>query len=503
MSRSAFPQNSDAPGARWRSRPGAGRSAPRAFRPGGGRLLLAAFAASTVAVVVVDPIASWAREPVHRSRHRAEDTSPARWRAFEGLRVRTITAEGLKRTRIWRLRQLLDTRVGERFDADRFANDVRRVRNQELFSRIRVRVTRVTEGLAIRFRMTDKWSLLPFFNGFFNLGSVSVVAGVYDPNTLGTLTYVDLKLLLFSYLPLTRTSIRPGGAITIGIPRLWGTPLTYWLDVRALTSILTVVGDRGTWAGSFLTTHYGGFQSLSWEAWPWLRLAVTERLVWDGYRVAPGSDSPQVPRPRRGLSHSLGASFTLGHLTYRRYLLHGLRLWVGVEGGARGMGSARSFVGLRGDLKAFYRLGERAGNLGLWLHGGYMKGGRFADLYHLGSWTGLRGFYTGQFVARSYLLGTLEYRTGLARTGFPIAAIIPYFRGRVLGVQGALFADGGMLAGGGAYGTRESGRPLLAVGAGIRLVVLNLYKAVMRLDVSYVLSPYRSYDVIVASQQYF
>ena len=102
-----------------------------------------------------------------------------------------------------------------------------------------------------------------------------------------------------------------------------------------------------------------------------------------------------------------------------------------------------------------------------------------------------------------HVYGNVEYRTGLLRTGFPIASIIPYFRGRVFQLQGAVFADVGGVAGGGAYRTDEHGRPLVAVGAGIRVAVVNIYKAILRIDFAYTLSPYRSFDLIIATQQYF
>ncbi len=448
-------------------------------------------------------LATGARPALARA-SRPLDTDPARWRAWDGRVVKAITAKGLKRTRVWRLRHVLETKIGARFDADRFANDVRRVRNLELFSKLRVKVVEVKGGVAIRFRMKDKWSLLPYFNMFFNLGSVSVITGVYDANTLGTLSYVDLKLLLFSWLPLTKDSIKPGGALTVSIPYLFGQQLTWWFDIRATTSIMSIVGDRGAWAGSWLTDRYGGYHSLSWSPFPWLSTAFTHSLFWDRFRDLDNlSDTPTVPRPQGGFTHSFRWSFTLGHLSYRRYLMHGMRLWFGVGGASRAAGSRSSYVSAQGDFKAFYNLGERAGNIGLWMQGGYMKGGRYSDLFRLGSWTGLRGFYTGQFAARAYLLTTVEYRTGLARLGFPIVSVIPYFRGRTLGIQAAVFADGGMLAGAGPYRTRESGKPLVTVGAGLRIMALPLYKAVLRLDFAYVASPYRSYDFIIATQQYF
>ena len=446
------------------------------------------------------------QQPLPRPRKRPVpklSTNAREWVRYQGRLVKSIHASGLKRTREWRLREMLDTRVGKPFDADTFGHDLRRIRNLELFRDLRVRVDPDGEGVKIRFQMADKWSLLPFFNAFFNLGSVNVITGVYDVNTLGTLSYVDLQLLLFSYLPLTADSIRPGGKINLGIDRLRGFPLDYYLSARAQTSIHTIVGSRGTAAGSFLSSYYGGYQSLTWQPFQWLGVGITQQLFWQTYRVATGAEAPLVPTPGTGLTHAWGATVRLGYLRYQNYLMHGIKLNVAVDGAAGWLGSDSDLVRIYGEFLAFYRFGPRGGNLAGRIKAGYMKGGRYGDLFALGSWTGLRGFYTGQFRARAYVVGNLEYRTGLLRTGFPIASIIPYFRGKVFQIQGAVFVDTGALAGAGPYRTDESGQLLMSIGAGLRLAAINLYRAIFRLDFAYTVSPYRSFDFIISTQQFF
>ena len=58
-------------------------------------------------------------------------------------------------------------------------------------------------------------------------------------------------------------------------------------------------------------------------------------------------------------------------------------------------------------------------------------------------------------------------------------------------------------ASGGHYRTDESGKFLMSVGGGLRITVVNVYQATLRIDFAYTLSPYRSFDLIIATQQYF
>jgi hypothetical protein len=420
------------------------------------------------------------KTPATKKKTPALVSNPSRWHRYQGRVVRRIEITGLRRTRAWRLEHWLDTRVGRPFDAETLRHDVRRIRNLELFRPIRVRVDPEGRGVVIRIQAKDKWSLLPYFNMFFNLGSVNVITGIYDVNTLGFLSYVDLQLMLFSYLPVTDRSIRPGFLLSLEVPRLARLPLYYDLSVRAQMSIRTIIGTLLQPVGYFQTERYGGYHSLTWEPFQWLRLGVRELLYY--HRSLLGS---------------------LGYTSYRDYMQHGLIFSFALEGASKHLGSDFEYVSFAGVCRAYYRFGPRGGNLAARVGGGYMKGGSFSNLFALGSWTGLRGFYTAQFTARSYVYGNLEYRTGLLRTGFPIASIIPYFRGRVFQLQGAVFADVGGVAGGGAYRTDEHGKPLVAIGAGFRASVVNLYKAILRVDFAYTLSPYRSYDLIIATQQYF
>ncbi len=432
--------------------------------------------------------------------------NPGQWHRYQGRMVKRIEITGLQRTRRWRFTHLLDTRVGRPLDAETLRHDIRRVRNLQLFRPLRVRVDPEGKGVVIRIQTRDKWSLLPYFNLFFNLGSVSAITGVYDVNTFGFLSFVDLQVMLFSYLPLTRTSIRPGFLLGIQAPRLGGLPFTYRLSARAQTTIrtlFTLTDEEFQILGSFQVDRYGGYHALTWEPYQWLRVGVQQTLLYHRYRIAPDTDAPTVPVPETGLTHAFALTGSLGYTRYRDYMQHGILLSFALEGSSTHLGSASDFVRFYGQARAYYDFGSRWGNLVARVGGGYMKGGTFSNLFSLGSWTGLRGFSTAQFTARSFLVGNLEYRTGLVRTGFPVASIFKGFRGKVFQIQGAVFADVGGVAGSGAYRTEEHGVPLVSVGAGLRLAIVNIYKAIMRIDFAYTLSPYRSFDLIVATQQYF
>jgi outer membrane protein assembly factor BamA len=434
--------------------------------------------------------------------------NPGQWHRYQGRLVKRIEITGLRRTRTWRLRQLLDTRVGRPLDAETLRHDLRRIRNLQLFRPLRVRVDPEGKGVVIRIQTRDKWSLLPYFNMFFNLGSVSAITGVYDVNTLGFLSYVDLQVMLFSYLPLTAKSIRPGFLFVLQVPRLGGLPFSYYINARAQMTLRAQVGGLVLPESIFLIDYfqverYGGYHSLTWEPFQWFRVGVQQILRYDRYKLVPDAEPLRVPLPEAGLTHAFAVTAGLGYTRYRNYMQHGLILSLALEGAAKSLGSDSKHVRFYGQGRAYYDFGSRWGNLAARVGGGYMKGGSYSNLFALGSWTGLRGFFTAQFTARSYVYGNLEYRTGLVRTGFPIASIVPAFRGKVFQLQGAVFADVGGVAGGGAYRTEEHGVPLLAIGAGLRLAVVNLYKAILRIDFAYTLSPYRSFDLIIATQQYF
>jgi len=434
--------------------------------------------------------------------------NPGQWHRYQGRIVKRIVITGLLRTRVWRLKHLLDTRVGRPFDAETLRHDVRRILNLQLFRPVLARVDPEGKGVIVRIQTKDKWSLLPYFNMFFNLGSVSVITGIYDVNTLGFLSYVDLQVMLFSYLPVTSKSIRPGFLFVLQVPRLGGLPFSYYLRARAQMTLRAHVAglvqpENQFQVDYFQVERYGGYHSLTWEPFQWFRVGVQQIIRYDRYKLVPGAEALTVPLPGSGLTHAYALTASLGYTRYRDYMQHGLILGATLEGSSKALGSDSDHVRFYAQCRAYYSFGSKWGNLAARVGGGYMKGGDYSNLFTLGSWTGLRGFFTAQFTARSYVYGNLEYRTGLLRTGFPIASIIPYFRGKVFQVQGAVFADVGGVAGGGAYRTDEHGRPLVAIGAGIRIGVVNLYKAIGRIDFAYTLSPYRSFDLIIATQQYF
>jgi outer membrane protein assembly factor BamA len=444
---------------------------------------------------------------VPRSRPRptvpTEDDEQLPLAYWQGRRVTAIRFEGLKRTRHSRLRQLLNTKVGNRFDVEVWRHDLRRVRNLELYRNPRARFARDGEGVAITVALEDKWSLLPFFNAFFNLSSVNVITGIYDVNLAGSLCYLDLDLLIFSYLPIKKETVRPGGIVTFSWPRLAGLPLAWYVDLRAQTTVNTVWGERARPAAYFQLDYYGGFHYLEWEPKQWLRLALRHTLGWMRFRQAEGMPVSALPTPETGWTHELAMELSLGYLKYRNYMMHGIRLDLSLDTAPRELGTSQPYSRLWGTARAYYRFGPRGGNLAARVGAGYAKGGGFGNLFHIGSFTGLRGFVTNQFNVRSYVYGNLEYRSGLLPLEFPIAAIVPYFKGKVLRLQGTAFVDVGGVAGGGPWRTRESGEPLVSVGAGLRAMVVNLYRAVLRIDFAYTLAPYRSYDLIVATQQFF
>ncbi len=415
---------------------------------------------------------------------------------YDGRKVNRVQFLGLGRLSARRLRDFLDTRPGRLFDHRVFLEDLRRLRNLELFDIQAIRIVPDDRGIAIQIRIRRKWSLLPYFNYFQGGGSWKIVSGLYDANALGLSFLLDARFLLFDG--------RPGGILFFKYPRLAGLPLDLDADGGYALAVRTTYQAGGKPWRQYRVEVAWAQLALVWEPAVWTRLGVTYLFRWRRYDFTPVSPSRDF-LPETGRTSNLGLLLSLGKLAYRDYFMEGLKLDVSLSMARPWMGSDLSSEQISWDFRAYWLPSRGIGNLALWLRGGYETGPTtVVEEFALGGLLGLRGFRHGQFLGRAYVAGTFEYRSGFVRTGFPImAGIHRIFRGRCLLFQGALFADLGAVAGSNRQATPDSGRLLASVGAGFRAVFVRFYRAVLRVDLALGFSPYLAYDLVIATQQTF
>jgi len=416
-------------------------------------------------------------------------------RKYHGMMVRDIRFAGLKRTRSFRLLNHMDISPGKPFDHDLFDEDMRRLRNKELFYDVRVYVKVEETGLSMLFHMRDKWSMLPYFNFIRGGGSYQVVFGAYDINLFGSMFMMDANFMVFDD--------QPSGVLYLTVPRLFGLPLDIGADGGLSRTIRTVYGPQtSSWYIYAMESQWINL-SVESEPVPWLRLKLWQKFSWNKIRLTKRSPDDEV-LPGAGRRAVTGVMLSLGKVTYHNYLMHGLKLTCWASGAFKAMGSAESFLRFTWDMRAYWRLGKKSGNIAARLHGGYIYGGTFLDEHVLGSFSGLRGFKYAQYVGKASVAGSLEYRTGLLPLEFPIVAKFHrIFRGKTLRMQGVAFTEMGSITGSQDHSTRESGELLWSIGTGFRGIFVPFYKAVLRVDVCYTLRPFRSVDLMIATQQAF
>ena len=415
--------------------------------------------------------------------------------SLHGLLVRSIRFEGLSRTRSSRLHHFMDTSAGRVFDAEIFDEDMRRIRNEELFRDMRVYAKHCEKNVSLIIYMRDKWSLLPYFNFVRGGGSYQLVFGAYDVNILGAMFMMDANFIVFDG--------RPSGILYLSVPRLWGLPLQVGIDGGLSRSIRTVYGPRTSPQYIYAMQSQWFDVSIASEPVPWVEIKLWQKFSWNSVEFAKLSPLDDV-LPAGGRRAVTGLMVSLGKVSYDDYLMHGLKLTAWASGAFKALGSTEDFLRLTWDMRGYWRFGPRGGNLAARLHGGYVHGGNFLDEYVLGSFSGLRGFRYAQFIGKSYVAGSFEYRTGLLPVEFPIVSKLHrVFRGKTLRMQGVAFTEMGSMAGSLEHATTESGGMLWSIGAGFRGIFIPFYKAVLRVDLCYTLEPFRSFDLMIATQQAF
>jgi hypothetical protein len=417
-------------------------------------------------------------------------------RAIHGKTVRSLRFRGLSRTRRLRLLHHMDTEVGEKIDWGVLAEDLRRLRNLELFTTLVLYVRpRGDDAVDLLLHLEDKWSLLPYFNFVRGGGSYQIVCGVYDVNVLGAMFMLDANFIVFDG--------QPAGILYGRVPRVAGLPLELGADGGISRAIRTTYWMRTLpWQTFSLDSRWINLLAET-EPVPWLRLMLWQKFLWRKVSFAKET-AYAVHLPPGGRRAETGVMLSLGKVTYQNYLMHGLKLTLWGTGSFEALGSDTHFLRISWDARGYYRFGPRGGNLAGRLHGGYMTGGTLFDEFALGSFSGLRGFQYAQFVGRAFVAGSLEYRTGLLPLRFPIVSKIHrVFRGKTLRLQGVVFTEMGSIVGSRHFSTPESGQMLLSVGAGFRGIFVPFYKAVLRVDACYTLEPFRAFDLMIATQQAF
>lgn len=383
------------------------------------------------------------------------------------IRSVELTIDGPGWTRPGLAKRGLDTRAGETWDRARLDNDLRRMRNYEIYQSVTATVTETTEGVDVHIDATDRWALIPLFRPRLGGGIINVWGGIRDLNFLG---YNQEFAAYGGYYRSPRSQSWLAGAWLIQRQFLGRHYLYTW----AQRDYMTEPFYEGTTAPvtALEKEVFDVTADFLWQRWDRVRPGFWLYGAERTYRLLEGADLPeQYPERIRGLRG--GLQVKLGRIDYDRFRYEGRELHAGVFHEFRPAGEG-AFSGGFVSGRVFLLPHDRI-NLAFRAQGELRDNPFRVDDIAWGGFDTVRGF------PDRWLKGN--------RAGFLNHEVRVVAADRALGfgfLQFAGFYDVGWVDRGPLPGPR--GPSAQGIGGGIRVGVVQINGTFARIDVAYPLS---------------
>jgi hypothetical protein len=235
-----------------------------------------------------------------------------------------LTIDGPGWTRPGLAKRGLDTRVGEAWDRAVLDNDLRRMRNYEIYQAVTATVTETVDGVDVHIDATDRWALIPLFRPRLGGGIINVWGGIRDLNFLG---YNQEFAAYGGYYRSPRSQSWLAGAWLIQRQFLGRHYLYTW----AQRDYMTEPFYEGTTAPvtALETEVFDVTADFLWQQWDRVRPGFWIYGAERTYRLLEGVDLPErYPERIRGLRG--GLQVKLGRIDYDRFRYKGGELHAGV-----------------------------------------------------------------------------------------------------------------------------------------------------------------------------
>jgi outer membrane protein assembly factor BamA len=415
--------------------------------------------------------------------------------SYGGLRVGKIEIVGLKRSRENIVRWMLGAHEGEFFDARAWQSGIEHLYKTESLYEIHSEIERVEVNgkpeLRIVLHVQDKWTLFPYVDFQGGGGAVSLSAGVFDSNLLGTFMnfYVGGSYLAREY------------SYELGFSQKWFLQTTYSVAFELSKKDVPV------------TLQSVGGDTLQSFTWKRARQALSigkqngEEVYWDvGFETY--RDSLRDPSPRtssflyrdRG-QYRISPALKLWKVSHSDYLEQGHELRVGITS-ANPTNVGIDYHSASVSWKQVFFLPDTR-NVAYYVSFGHVTAAPLAYQYRLGGFDSIRGFSMNRVFGLDVARANLEYRSTI------LTWRIPYFDLDRLVLQWCAFTDAGSswnsagidLATG--QNTQKDTRVLYSAGMGVRGIFLHFAAAIARIDVAKAIYPREGYNVAFGIGQFF
>ncbi|MBI2069513.1 MAG: BamA/TamA family outer membrane protein [Elusimicrobia bacterium] len=386
--------------------------------------------------------------------------------------------------------RLLDTKPGASFTPALWSEDLRRLANSGYFYDVQGGSRAAGPGqIHLDLNLKNKFSTIPIFKFKQGGGTSQLTVGLYEVNAFHRLLEIGGQY--------ERMNAKDGGVVWFRHPYFGLRKNRLGAELYAHTLNLPLLSKKGEPQAHFDNEEIRGHLWLEREISPRFKTALTLNCYRNGFE-ADDSTAEQAARNgaflqnnrlNSGRTASLTPGAIWGRLDQDDHLVEGRRLKIQAELADRALGSQFEFVKLEAEAAAALVAGERW-NLAGQARMGTKSGHEFQHKFYLGGLDTVRGFLDGQFRGEHMWLVNLEARPTILER--PLWTL-----------QGNLFADASKTWDARGFGAEGFRNPFLSFGAGLRLIVPRIYRAIIRLDAARTQEPLRQWGLSFGLQQFF
>ena len=379
--------------------------------------------------------------------------------------VEKISIKGNTVTKEYIIRNEIGFREKENIKKSDIKEALRRLRNMDIFSDVRLRVKKVKKKLRVSIHVTERWTTIPILKLSSGGGTQLITVGVYDPNIAGH--YIEAGA---QYQKLGDTN---SGVFWFKNPRLFGSrhgfELQGWKTNRLRTKF-DQGADSPVITNGFLQTRDKIFAAYRHEFSNDFAARLTYEFNQDRFsdRLVPDEVKPLLSAkglPQDSEFHFAGLDFTYGQVNINSYLLDGTQFNFNVRHGFSKTPGLSDFDEANFSFR-YYKTLFKNHTFAQRLLAGGSSTGVLQYWYYLGGLDRIRGFADNRFAGRYYWLSNTEYR-------------YPVWKSESFVLQTVSFVDlvnvsesfGGLASLSGA-----------SAGVGLRVFLPKVYRFTLRID---------------------
>ncbi len=394
---------------------------------------------------------------------------------------------GLSKTQEHVVRRELLFTEGDELSTDILLDSIQRLKNLRIFTTVLPYVQlKENNHIEVTLEIEERWTTIPFFNVNSGGDTFNAVLGAYDINTFGR--YIEVGGQYVNW------NGEHGGVAWFRNPRVFHKRILIGADIWSTKRPFTLFNRAAEKQGSYTLDEKKLNLLFEKELRVWFVLGVTLQLrksqiidtdineKIDSYTLSLlNNNSP---------SSEISTTFStrLGKLHYDNYLVKGKQTQLFLKYAGKETGSKEKIKKLVWENTVFWRLPYTA-NAGLRLNVAAIETDRIQNIFNVGGFKHIRGYFDGQFRSKAYWLANAEYR-------------IPSYKSNWLVIQHILFFDV-VNASNNISDLKKNRNIIYSTGTGVRIISPKVYSFNGRLDFALLSSQKTQSFISFGVQQFF